>query len=68
MDINFSEIGVIVLVAFIVFGPEKLPDVARKVGKIMAKAKSIWRSVSKEIETTLTEVHAPTIEKKLNEK
>ncbi|OGT42884.1 MAG: hypothetical protein A3F13_01435 [Gammaproteobacteria bacterium RIFCSPHIGHO2_12_FULL_40_19] len=68
MDFSLTEILVIVLVAFIVFGPEKLPDVARKVGKIIRKAKSIWQSVSKEIESTLSEAHSPANEQKPHEK
>ena len=63
MDISFSEICVIVLVAFIVFGPEKLPDLARKVGRMIGKAKTIWKSVTQEIENTLTEAHIPRDEK-----
>jgi sec-independent protein translocase protein TatB len=62
MDISFSEICLIILVAFLVFGPEKLPDVARKVGRMIGRAKSIWKSVTQEIENTLSEVHAPTSE------
>lgn len=68
MDISFSEICLIVLVAFLVFGPEKLPDVARKVGRMVGKAKSIWKTVTQEIESTLTEAHAPKTEQKPHEK
>jgi Tat protein translocase TatB subunit len=35
LDIGFSEILVVLVVAFIVFGPEKLPEVAHKMGKVM---------------------------------
>ena len=45
MDFSFSEIFLILLVAFIVFGPEKLPDVARQLGRLTAKAKSVWQSL-----------------------
>ncbi len=57
MDISFSEICLIILVAFIVFGPEKLPDLARKVGQFIGKAKSIYRNVTREIENTLHDTH-----------
>ena len=52
MDFSFSEIFLIVLVAFLVFGPEKLPDVARKTGRLVRKAKSLWQSITTEIENT----------------
>jgi len=64
MDISFTEIVVILLVAFLVFGPEKLPDVARKVGRMIGKAKSVWRSMTQEVENTFSEVHTPTSEPK----
>lgn len=50
MDINFFEIALIVLVAFIVFGPEKLPDLAKKMGKCVRKVKDMWQSFSRGFE------------------
>lgn len=49
MDISLSEICLIVIVAFLVFGPEKLPDLAHKAGRLIAKAKSVWHSFMHEI-------------------
>ena len=68
MDMSFSEIIVIVVVAFLVFGPEKLPDVARQVGRMIGKAKSIWKTVTQEIENTLTDAHAPNTDRSPHEK
>ena len=68
MDFSLSEICIIVLVAFIVFGPEKLPDLARNAGRMIGKAKSVWKTLTTEIENTLAEAHSPDPEKKSDEK
>ncbi|EKD78111.1 MAG: hypothetical protein ACD_42C00040G0005 [uncultured bacterium] len=52
MDFSFAEIALIFLVAFLVFGPEQLPTLAHKVGRLIGKAKSIWQSVTREIENS----------------
>lgn len=39
---DFGEWLVIALVALIVFGPEELPVVARKVGGIVGRTKAWW--------------------------
>jgi len=68
MDFSLSEICIIVLVAFIVFGPEKLPDLARNAGRMIGKAKSVWKSLTNEIENTLAESHSPDAKTKSHEK
>ena len=68
MDFSLSEICIIVLVAFIVFGPEKLPDLARNAGRMIGKAKSVWKTLTREIEHTLIETHPSDTEKKSHEK
>jgi len=37
MDIGFSEILFIMLLALILFGPRKLPELARQMGRFMAE-------------------------------
>ncbi|MCK5338476.1 MAG: twin-arginine translocase TatA/TatE family subunit [Bacteroidales bacterium] len=39
LDISFGEIFIIVAVIFIIFGPQKIPEIARKVGKGMREIK-----------------------------
>ena len=45
-SLGTGEILVIVLVALIVFGPKRLPEITRKAGAWMAKAREMMRSVS----------------------
>jgi TatA/E family protein of Tat protein translocase len=54
-DIGFGEFIVVVLVALVVFGPEKLADSAEKLGKIVAGFRRNWNYLNSssmdEIET-----------------
>ena len=45
-SLSFSEIVVIVLVILIVFGPNRLPDLARKAGEFMNKVKNASSSMT----------------------
>lgn len=54
-DIGFGEFIVVVLVALVVFGPEKLADSAEKLGKIVSGFRRNWNYLNSssmdEIET-----------------
>ena len=50
-DVGFLEISVIFVVALIVVGPEKLPGLARTVGKYVGKARRYADFVRREIES-----------------
>jgi len=51
-DISAGELFIIMLVAFLVFGPSKIPEIARKIGKGMNEIRrasdEIKREISKE--------------------
>ncbi|MEQ1674138.1 MAG: Sec-independent protein translocase protein TatB [Candidatus Nitrotoga sp.] len=44
-DISFAEMMVVAVVALLVIGPEKLPKVARDVGKFVSRAKLYFHSM-----------------------
>jgi sec-independent protein translocase protein TatA len=48
---GFPELGVILLVALIIFGPSKLPEIGRSVGKALRE----FRASSSEVTKALTE-------------
>jgi len=52
-DVGMGEIGLIVVVALLVLGPERLPRAARTAGLLVRKARSSWQSVRAEIEREL---------------
>jgi sec-independent protein translocase protein TatB len=52
-DIGFSELLVVMVVALVVIGPDKLPGLARNAGRWVGKAQSMLRSVKAEIDREL---------------
>jgi sec-independent protein translocase protein TatB len=48
-DIGFSEILLIAIVALIVVGPERLPGLARKAGKLVGRGRRFVQSVRDDI-------------------
>lgn len=49
-DVGFSEVLVCLVVALVVLGPERLPGVARSLGRWAGQAKSYLRNLSAELE------------------
>ena len=47
-DIGFWELAVIAVVALLVIGPERLPDVARTMGKWIGSARRLINTVQSE--------------------
>lgn len=48
MGVSFPELLIIMLVVLLVFGPEKLPDVARTLGKLMGELRKSSDQVRRE--------------------
>jgi len=41
LDVSGGELLIIMLVVFLVFGPEKMPEMARKAGRLMNQIKKL---------------------------
>jgi len=52
-DIGFSELFLVLVVALVVVGPERLPALARKIGRYVSKAKQTFENVKREVESEL---------------
>jgi sec-independent protein translocase protein TatB len=52
-DVGFSEIFMILVIALIVIGPERLPSVAKKIGGYIGKAKRTFENVKREVQSEL---------------
>jgi sec-independent protein translocase protein TatB len=50
LDVGFSEILLTSAIALIVLGPEKLPKVARQVGKWVGRARAMARQLTEQLE------------------
>jgi TatA/E family protein of Tat protein translocase len=48
-DISGGELMVILIVAFLVFGPKKIPEIARKIGKGMNEIRRASDEIKREI-------------------
>jgi len=64
LDISFSELLVCFLVALVVLGPEKLPRVARSIGRWTGQAKAYMRNLSAELDR---ESHASDLRKQMED-
>lgn len=49
-EIGLGEWVVIFVIALIVFGPNKLPEISRKLGRSLRALQNGWSEVKKEIE------------------
>lgn len=49
-DVGFAEITLVFIVALVVFGPEKLPQLARNIGVWIGRAKGLFSSLKYELE------------------
>jgi sec-independent protein translocase protein TatB len=50
-SLSFAEIVTILLVVLVIFGPNRLPEFARKLGELMAQARRVTSQFSKDIST-----------------
>jgi len=53
-SISGGEIFLIIIVAYLVFGPKKLPELARKLGKVMNEIKKTTNDIKREINKEAT--------------
>ncbi len=58
-NITGGELVLILVMALLVLGPERLPDAARKLGKAMAQLKDLSNSFQREIKDALEEPKPP---------
>jgi len=54
-DIGFQELIVIFIVALLVFGPKRLPELGRALGKALAELKRSLHDVKEQVETEFKE-------------
>jgi len=60
---SFTHIAIVFIIALLVFGPEKLPEVARVIGKALGDFRRVSTDFRRVIETEFSEIERQTREK-----
>jgi sec-independent protein translocase protein TatB len=61
-NVGTGELLVILLIALIVLGPDKLPDTARKIGNIMSELRRMSSGFQSEMRSAMNDVTRPPLE------
>jgi sec-independent protein translocase protein TatB len=61
-NVGTGELLVILLIALIVLGPDKLPDAARKIGNVMGELRRMSTGFQNEMRAAMDEVSRPPLE------
>lgn len=69
LDVSGGELLLIMLVVFLVFGPEKMPEMARKAGRFMNQMKKASNDLTREFkkETSVLQNEIKTVQNDVNE-
>jgi sec-independent protein translocase protein TatB len=67
LDIGWSEMAVILLVALIVIGPKDLPRVARTIGKWTTKARGMAREFQRSLDDMAREAELQDIKREIDQ-
>ncbi len=62
LDVGAGELLLILLVAFLLFGPKKIPEIARAIGKGMYQLNKATNGIKEEIEKVKEEIEEETEE------
>lgn len=66
-DLGIQELIVIFIVALVVFGPKKLPELGRNLGKGLAELKNAMQGVKDQMDTELHDIkHTVSLEPEKN--
>jgi Tat protein translocase TatB subunit len=55
-DLGFMELVVIFVVALLAFGPKRLPDIAKSIGRGIAEVKNAMEGIKTQIDSEMKEV------------
>jgi sec-independent protein translocase protein TatB len=67
LDIGWSEMLVIAVVAFVVLGPKELPNILRTVASLASKARAASRMFQQQLDEVLREANAADLKRQVDE-
>jgi sec-independent protein translocase protein TatB len=67
LDIGWSEMLVIAVVAFVVLGPKELPNVLRTVASLASKARAASRMFQQQLDEVMREANAADLKRQVDE-
>ena len=67
LDIGWSEMLVIAVVAFIVLGPKELPNILRTVASLASKARAASRMFQQQLDDVMREANAADLKRQVDE-
>ncbi len=67
MNLGFSEMAFIFLLALIIFGPKKLPEIGRQIGKFMAEFKRASNEFKWQLEAEMRQIEAEATKERLTQ-
>jgi Tat protein translocase TatB subunit len=67
MNFNFSEVAFLVLLGLILFGPKRLPEIARQMGKFMAEFRRASNDFQSQINSEIQKLELEEHTKAINE-
>ena len=65
MNLGFSEMAFIFLLALIIFGPKKLPEIGRQIGKVLAEFKRASNEFKWQLEAEMRQIEAEATRERL---
>jgi len=65
MNLGFSEMAFIFLLALIIFGPKKLPEIGRQIGKILAEFRRASNEFKWQLESEMRQIEAEATRERL---
>lgn len=65
MNLGFSEMAFIFILALIIFGPKKLPEIGRQIGKFMAEFKRASNEFKWQLEAEMRQIEAEATRERL---
>lgn len=58
-SVGFGEIALIAIVALLVFGPDRLPELSRKAGELLTRAREMTRSFTDSLDSEFDDATSP---------